>query len=623
MGRIIGIDLGTTYSCVAVFNERKGIFEVLPSKSGQQTTPSVVGLNAKGEVIVGDSAKRQLATKPDATVSEIKRHMGELDATGAPHTTPFAGRPHSPEEISAYILRELKESAERALGEKVTGAIITVPAYFEEPQRQATMRAGKMAGLDVKRIINEPTAAAIAYGHDQTEDEDEDEDAQSKPIRLLIYDLGGGTFDVSIIEIEKGNIRVKSTHGNHYLGGVDFDAAVSHWICTKIRETFQVDIEAIAAAGGKEGERARSALGRLRVDAESYKKELSSQESVSMSFPMLPVADPKTGEPLDVELELTRSTFENLIGAKIRETVASVEKALQDARMKPTEIDEIILVGGSTRIPLVKRTLASVFGKEPRTDIHPDLCVALGAAHEAVKHIDVNEVDSPEQRAAIESKVADLPTVVDVTGHSLGVAVEGIYMSVLIPRQTPIPALITQSYVTATDNQSLVRVQVFQGEQKLVSQNTSLREFLLENLPARPAGQVKIEITFTLDSNDTLTVGARDTITNQQREVEIVDERLRGINPIGLMPSGEAPRAGTAAASAGAMMPSAAPVVVPERFQKYVRQAQELLPRLSPGDAKKLNAALDLLFSAVRANNAPVVEAAGSGLMDALFEVRP
>jgi molecular chaperone DnaK len=622
MARIVGIDLGTTYSCVAIFNERKGIFEVLPSKSGQQTTPSVVGLNPKGEVIVGDAAKRQLATKPDATVAEIKRHMGELGADGKPYVTRFAGRDHTPEELSAYILRDLKEAAERALGEKVAGAVITVPAYFEEPQRQATMRAGKMAGLDVKRIINEPTAAAIAYGHDQSE-EDEDEDAPTKPIRLLIYDLGGGTFDVSIIEVERGNIRVKATHGNHYLGGVDFDRAITSWAAQQIKAKFGVDIEAIAAGSGKDAERARLALGRIRVDAENYKKELSSQDAVTMAFPMLPVPDPRTGEPIDVELEITRADFEAMISGKIKETIASVEAALTDAKMKPTDIDEVILVGGSTRIPMVKRALSRHFSKEPRTDIHPDLCVALGAAHEAVKHIDVSEV-APDVRAAVEDKVAAMPTVVDVTGHSLGVAVEGTYMSVLIPRQTPIPAMVTKSYVTAADNQTVVNVQVYQGENRVVSNNTSLREFLLENLPKRPAGAVTIDITFGLDSNDTLTVTARDTITGQQREVEIKDERLRGTMPSGLLPTAEPPRIGTPVSAGPApsgSMGEAPPI--PEKYKRFVQQANELMPRLGPDQAARLRAAVELLYSAVRANNPAVIEAAGNGLMDTLFDVRP
>lgn len=616
MGRIVGIDLGTTYSCVAIFNEKKGVFEVLQNKAGAQTTPSVVGLNKTGEVIVGEVAKRQLALDPENTVAEIKRHMGELGADGKPYAVRFSGKDHTPEEISAYILRDLKESAERALGDKVTGAVITVPAYFEEPQRQATMRAGKMAGLDVKRIINEPTAAAIAYGHDSASEE-EDEDADTKPVRLLIYDLGGGTFDVSIIEVERGNIRVKATHGNHYLGGVDFDRSIAAWICQKVKERHGVDIEKMATAVAKEGERGRKALAKIRADAEGYKKELSTQDAVTMSFPML-VPD-ASGEPIDVELEMTRADFDAMIGTKIRETIDSVNAALADAKCKATDIDEVILVGGSTRIPLVKRSLQRHFGKDPRTDIHPDLCVALGAAHEALKHVDVGDV-APEARAAVEDKVAAMSTVVDVTGHSLGVAVEGRFMSVLIPRQTPIPAMVTKSYVTAADNQTIVNVQVYQGEDRLVMNNTSLREFLLEKLPPLPAGQVKIDITFTLDSNGVLSVGAKDTITGQQREVEIKDERLKGEAPSALLPAAGGRGASGASLAAGL---GGVAMAVPERFRKFVEQAVEMMPRLDPAAAQKLKAAVDALHAAARMNDGAQVEAAGNALMDTLFDVRP
>lgn len=616
MSRIIGIDLGTTYCCMAYFNEKKGTFDVLPSKEGHQTMPSVVGINKNGEIIVGAAAKRQAQINPESTVAEIKRHMGEVGADGKPYSLPFANRVHSPEEVSAYILKELKEAAERALNEPVTGAVITVPAYFEEPQRQATMRAGKMAGLEVKRIINEPTAAAIAYGHDHA-NEDEDEDTETRPRKLVIYDLGGGTFDVSVIEVERGNIRVRSTHGDHYLGGVDFDRMISAWAVEQIRTRHGVDIEAMSQMPGKNGERGRRALDRLRYDAENYKKELSAQDSVHLSFPSL-VVDPHSGDVVDVELELTRAEFEMMIGGKIKDTLKSVDIALADAKLNVSDIDEVLLVGGSTRIPLVKRALARHFGKQPRTDIHPDLCVALGAAHEALKHVDVTKVPV-EQRAAYEEKIAEASTVVDVTGHSLGVAVAGIYMSILIPRQTPIPANVTHRYQTAIDNQTVVNVQVFQGENELVVHNTPLRAFALPGLPPLPEGQVKIDITFCLDANGILTVTARDPKSGRQREVVIEDVHVGADAPThaaAFKPGANAGN-GVSASMADMQMP------VPEKYRKFVEQAKALLPRLSMGPAERLRGALDALHGALRTKNPKLIDAAAETLLTTLFDVRP
>jgi molecular chaperone DnaK len=498
----------------------------------------------------------------------------------------------------------------------VTAAVITVPAYFEEPQRQATLRAGKLAGLDVKRIINEPTAAAVAYGHEHGKDDDDDEDADSRPRRLVIYDLGGGTFDISVIEIEGGNIRVRSTHGDHYLGGVDFDRAISAWAVKQIRARYGVDIDAIAAGRGKDGERGRRALDRLRLEAEGHKKALSSQEAVNMTFAAL-VVDPATGDLVDVDLDLTRAEFESMIAGKINDTLRSIDIALADARMKVSDIDEVILVGGSTRIPLVKRVLARHFGKDARTDIHPDLCVALGAAQEALKHLDVASVPV-EQRAIYEKHLEDAPMVVDVTGHSLGVAVQGKFMSVLIPRQSPIPANVTKSYATMSDDQTLVHVQPFQGEDKLVENNTALRSFNLEGLPRLPAGQVKIDVSFLLDANGMLTITAKDTTTGRQREVVIEDVHAKGQAEARLLPS------------VGARAPDAAPLAevapspqLPEKFRKFVDQAKTLLPRLQPASAQRLQSALDTLDVAVSSRASPAVESAGFALMETLFDVRP
>ncbi|WP_437727552.1 Hsp70 family protein [Sorangium sp. So ce861] len=616
MGRIVGIDLGTTYSCVAYFNEKKGVFEVLPNKAGEQTTPSVVGLNRNGEVLVGDAAKRQSLVNPENTVAEIKRKMGELE-NGKPYTVRFAGRDHSPEEISAYLLRDLKEAAERAIGDAVTAAVITVPAYFEEPQRQATMRAGKLAGLDVKRIINEPTAAAVAYGRDNVM-EDEDEDAEPRPVRLLIYDLGGGTFDVSVIEVEKGNVRVRATHGNHYLGGVDFDNLLTNWTAHQIRARYGVDIEEMASRRGKEGERGRKALRRVRFEAENFKKRLSFEDTVTMDFAAL-ITDPRSGDLLDVELEISSAEFEAMIAPKLEETLASVNVALSDAKMQPDDIDEVILVGGSTRIPLVKRMLAKHFGKEPRTDIHPDLCVALGAAHEALKHVDVSTV-APEVRSVYEEKIAESSAVIDVTGHSLGIAVEGKYMSVLIKKQSPIPIQTSSDYATMFDNQRVVNIQVFQGENRLVADNTCLREFLLEDLPRRPAGGVRIVVSFALDANGCLTVTARDAETGKQREIVIRDVHIKGDTGEGfLLPSAGGPRPPMPDAVTPSLPPTAK---IPERYRRFVDQANQIRPRLTPGAAQRLNVALDALNGAVSTGDQEKIQVAGDALMETLFDVR-
>ncbi len=633
MGRIVGIDLGTTYSCVAIFNERKGVYEVLPTRKGQQTLPSVVGLDPNGEVIVGSSAKNQLGTKPDITVAEIKRHMGELGPDGKPYAVQLGGKRHTPEEVSAYILRELKAAAEEALGEPVTGAVITVPAYFQEPQRQATMRAGELAGLDVKRIINEPTAAAVAYGHDQAEDDDEDEedDDGSAPLRLFMYDLGGGTFDVSVIEVQKGNIRVKATHGNHRLGGVDFDRAIGNWVVRQIQARYGVDIEGIAEVPGKAGEPGRRALARIHTSAEAYKRDLSSQDTVLVQLPYL-LPNPADGDLLNVEIELTRADFEELITDRIRETMQSVQAALDDAKLTVDEIDEVILVGGSTRIPMVRRMLKRRFGKEPQTKIHPDLCVAMGAAHEAVKYVDLSTVEDAEVRHDIEDAIENLPSVVDVTGHTLGVATADGTMAIMIPRQTPIPAMVSDEFFTVSDFQTVARIGVYQGESQAFRDNTKLREFELHELPAKPKGQVVIDVTYALDSNGVLTVTARDRITGREAEVEIKDERLLGAaDGASLLPaagtqrrSGSRPEVQPLAATAPAapLEPPATAPPIPEKFAKYVEQAQSLMSKLDAANAARLQAALQSLFAATRTGTPAAQDDAADELAAVLFDCR-
>ena len=471
MGKIIGIDLGTTNSCVAVLEA--GAPKVIPNPEGGRTTPSVVSFK-KGEKIVGDSAKRQAITNPN-TVSSVKRLMGsskkvELD-----------GKKYTPEEISAMILSYMKDYAEAYLGEKVDKAVITVPAYFNDAQRQATKNAGKIAGLEVERIINEPTAAALSYGLDK-------EGLHT----ILVYDLGGGTFDVSILEIGEGVFEVKSTNGNNKLGGDDFDKKIMDYILKEFEKENGIDLS-----------EDKMAMQRLKEVAEKAKKDLSSMKETQISAPF--IAKNEDGEPVHLDMTLTRAKFENLIEDLVESTIEPVRKALKDAKMTKKDIDKVILVGGSTRIPMVYDLIKEELGQEPSREVNPDEVVACGAAI---------------QGGVIAGDFNDI-VLVDVTPLSLGVETLGGVMTVLIPRNTAIPTTKKEIFSTAADNQPAVDIRVLQGERSMAADNKTLGNFQLSNIPPAPRGVPQIEVSFDIDNNGIVNVTAKDLGTNKEQSITI------------------------------------------------------------------------------------------------------
>ena len=471
MGKIIGIDLGTTNSCVAVLEA--GAPKVIPNPEGGRTTPSVVSFK-KGEKIVGDSAKRQAITNPD-TVSSIKRLMGTSKKVE------LAGKKYTPEEVSAMILSYMKDYAEDYLGEKVTEAVITVPAYFNDAQRQATKNAGKIAGLDVKRIINEPTAAALAYGLEKEEGQ-----------TILVYDLGGGTFDVSILELGDGVFEVKSTNGNNKLGGDDFDKKIIDYIVKEFKKENDIDLEDD-----------KMAMQRLKEVAEKAKKDLSGMKETQISAPF--IAKDEDGEPVHLDMTLTRAKFEDLIRDLVESTIEPVKKALKDAKMTKKDIDKVILVGGSTRIPMVYDLIKEELGQEPSREVNPDEVVACGAAI---------------QGGVIAGDVQDI-VLLDVTPLSLGVETLGGVMTVLIPRNTTIPTSKKEVFSTAADNQPAVDIKVLQGERPMAADNKVLGNFQLTNIPAAPRGVPQIEVKFDIDTNGIVNVTAKDLGTNKEQSITI------------------------------------------------------------------------------------------------------
>ena len=473
MGKIIGIDLGTTNSCVAVLEA--GAPKVIPNPEGGRTTPSVVSFK-KGEKIVGDSAKRQAITNPD-TVSSIKRLMGTSKKVE------LAGKKYTPEEVSAMILSYMKDYAEDYLGEKVTEAVITVPAYFNDAQRQATKNAGKIAGLDVKRIINEPTAAALAYGLEKEEGQ-----------TILVYDLGGGTFDVSILELGDGVFEVKSTNGNNKLGGDDFDKKIIDYIVKEFKKENDIDLEDD-----------KMAMQRLKEVAEKAKKDLSGMKETQISAPF--IAKDEDGEPVHLDMTLTRAKFEDLIRDLVESTIEPVKKALKDAKMTKKDIDKVILVGGSTRIPMVYDLIKEELGQEPSREVNPEEVVACGAAI---------------QGGVIAGDVQDI-VLLDVTPLSLGVETLGGVMTVLIPRNTTIPTSKKEVFSTAADNQPAVDIKVLQGERPMAADNKVLGNFQLTNIPAAPRGVPQIEVKFDIDTNGIVNVTAKDLGTNKEQSITITN----------------------------------------------------------------------------------------------------
>ncbi len=472
MSKIIGIDLGTTNSCVAVLEG--GEAHVIPNPEGGRTTPSVVAVNKNGERIVGDAAKRQAVTNPN-TVSSIKRLMGTSTKTE------LDGKKYTPEEISAMILSYMKDYAESYLGEKVDRAVITVPAYFNDAQRQATKNAGKIAGLTVERIINEPTAAALAYGLDK----------QENAHTVLVYDLGGGTFDVSILDLGDGVFEVKSTAGNNKLGGDDFDKRIMDYIIKDIKKEYKVDLSDD-----------KMAMQRIKDASEKAKKDLSGMTTTQISLPFLAQSDDGV---INYETSLTRAKFEELIDDLLESTLEPVRKALKDAKLKPSDIDKVLFVGGSTRIPKVEELVKKELNKDPSREVNPDEVVAMGAAI---------------QGGVLTGEVNDI-VLLDVTPLSLGLETLGGVMTVLIERNTTIPTSKKQVFSTAADNQPAVDIHVLQGERSMAADNKTLGRFQLTGIPAAPRGVPQIEVTFDIDANGIVNVKAKDLGTNKEQAITI------------------------------------------------------------------------------------------------------
>jgi molecular chaperone DnaK len=496
--KVIGIDLGTTNSVVAVMIGDEPV--VIQNQEGSRLTPSVVSWTKEKEILVGEPAKRRAILDPENTVYESKRFIGRKyeevideakrvsyrvvpDEKGdASFEIPNLGRKVRPEEVGALVLKKLKEAAEAYLGEKITKAVITVPAYFNERQRQATKDAGKIAGLEVLRILNEPTAAALAYGLDKKSD-----------VRILVYDFGGGTFDVSILEGGDGVIEVKATAGDTHLGGANIDERIMEWLIEEFKKETGIDLR-----------KDKTALQRLKDASEQAKKELSFKLETEINLPFITI-DPSTNQPLHLQKKLTRARLEEMIKDLVDRTIEIVEKALKDAKLRPEDIDDVVLVGGSTRIPLVQQRIREFFGKEPHKGVHPDEVVAVGAAIQA---------------GILSGQVKEI-LLVDVTPLSLGVETYGGVMTVLIPRNTPIPYRKCEIFTTAADYQTEVEIHVLQGERPLAKDNKSLGRFYLTGIPPAPRGVPKIEVCFDIDVDGILHVTAKDLGTGKEQSIRI------------------------------------------------------------------------------------------------------
>src|SRR5947209_13758086 len=504
MGKVVGIDLGTTNCCVAVLEA--GAVQIVPNKEGGRTTPTVVGFTDKGERLVGQIAKRQAVTNASNTIYAVKRLIGrkfkEPEAERARETSPFEiveasngdariqvqGRVYSPQEISGIVLQRLKAAAEDFLGEAVTDAIVTVPAYFDDTQRQATKDAGKIAGLQVNRIINEPTAAALAYGLGKSEAE-----------KIVVYDLGGGTFDISILEMSNGVFEVLSTSGNTFLGGEDFDESIMNWMADQFMQDTGIDLR-----------NDRLALQRLKEAAERAKCELSSANEAAFNLPFI-AAD--ASGPKHLNKTLTRDKFEGLVGSLVEQTVEPCERALRDAKLEAKDIDKVILVGGQTRSPIVERTVERIFGKKASAEINPDEVVAMGAAI---------------QGGVLTGDVKDI-VLLDVLPLSLGLETRGGLFTKIIERNSTIPLRNSLTFTTVVDNQSSVEIHILQGEREIASGNRSLGKFELVGIPPNPRGVPQIEVSFEVDANGIVSVSAKDKATGLEQQMRITP--TSGLSP--------------------------------------------------------------------------------------------
>jgi molecular chaperone DnaK len=495
MSKVIGIDLGTTNSCVAVIEG--GSPKVLENKEGARTTPSIVAVSKSGERLVGQTAKRQAVTNPKNTLFSIKRLIGrrwedpevardkevmpyEIVRDGDRVKVKMEGKEYTPQEISAMVLQKLKADAEARLGETVNAAVITVPAYFDDSQRQATKDAGKIAGLDVKRIINEPTAAALAYGFDKKKDE-----------KILVYDLGGGTFDVSVLEVSQDTVEVKATNGDTHLGGDDFDQVLIKWLIEEFKKQEGVDLS-----------KDQLALQRLKDAAEKAKIELSSSTQTEINQPFITQVD---GNPKHLVITLTRAKLEELVGDLVEQTFGPVKKCLEDAKLSKNDLHEIVLVGGMTRMPMVQKKIEDFFGKKSNISVNPDEVVAIGAAVQA---------------GVLQGEVRDV-LLLDVTPLTLGLETLGGVRTPLINRNTTIPTSKSQIFSTAADSQTSVEIHVLQGEREMAADNKTLGRFILSGIPPAPRGMPQIEVTFDIDANGILNVKARDKATGKEQSIRI------------------------------------------------------------------------------------------------------
>ncbi|WP_157151612.1 molecular chaperone DnaK [Brachyspira sp. SAP_772] len=586
MSKIIGIDLGTTNSCVAVMEGGKPV--VITNSEGNRTTPSIVAFTNKGEVLVGQPAKNQMVTNPENTIFSIKRFMGNtyaevseerlrmpytvIEEDGKVKIKTLEGN-FTPQEISARTLQKMKQTAEEYLGETVTDAIITVPAYFNDSQRQATKDAGRIAGLNVLRIINEPTAAALAYGMEKKKDE-----------KIAVYDLGGGTFDISILELADGVFEVKSTNGDTHLGGDDFDQAIINWLIEEFKKDTSVDLN-----------NDKMALQRLKEAAEKAKKELSSSLQTDINLPYL-TAD--TSGPKHLNVSLSRAKFEDLVRGLVEKTRIPCEKALKDAGLSTSDIDEVILVGGSTRVPLVQETVKNIFGKEPNKSVNPDEAVAMGAA---------------VQGGIIKGDVKDV-LLLDVTPLSLGIETEGSVMTVLINRNTTIPTNKKQVFSTAADNQSSVTIRVLQGERKMANDNRELGRFDLVGIPPAPRGVPQIEVSFDIDANGIVHVTAKDLGTGKEQKVTLSSSSGLSEEEINRMVQ-------DAEKHAEEDKKKKEEVEAKNNADHMIYQTEKLLKengdKLQPSDKSEIESKMSALKSAVESNNTDSIKRATDDLQAA------
>lgn len=570
MGKVIGIDLGTTNSCVAVMEGGEPV--VIPNTEGNRTTPSVVGISKTGERLVGQVAKRQAITNADNTVASIKRHMG------TDYKVTIDGTTYTPQEISAMILQKLKTDAEGYLGETVTEAVITVPAYFTDSQRQATKDAGKIAGLNVLRIINEPTAAALAYGIDKGEDH-----------TVLVFDLGGGTFDVSILELGDGIFEVKATSGNNRLGGDDFDEKIIDWMIIEFKKVTGIDLSAD-----------RTAMQRLKEAAEKAKHELSNVTSSNINLPFITMD--ANGQPQHLDLTLTRAKFDELTADLVEKTMGPTRQALQDAGLKVSDIDKVILVGGSTRIPAVQNAIKKLTGKDPFKGINPDECVAIGAAI---------------QGGVLAGEVKDV-VLLDVTPLSLGIETLGGVFTKIVERNTTIPVSRSQVFTTAADNQTSTDIHVLQGEREMAQYNKTLGRFTLMDIPPAPRGIPQIEVKFDIDANGIVNVSAKDLGTGKEQRITIQSNS-------GLSDAEIEKMVKDAELNAEADKKRKEEVDTRNQADSLIFQVEKTLKdaedKTDPADKEAIETAKEALKTALEGNNTEDIKAKTEELTNALYKM--